>query len=154
MKMGQPMSEERKSKRSIKLQALRKKLKNLTFTEEEKALIIEYCDERIAELLKKDDFVIDTEYVNFKQRLKEKVKIGFSNITAIMFEDCMDMVWNREYLDHRHNNLNISILEKMQNSDFYKNKCKMYEIALRKYKESQKIKNMRKKNENLYRQAN
>ena len=155
MKKGQKFSEESKQLLRSVLKGKYKNIQmNITFTDKEKALIKQYCDERIKELLKVDMWGVQKEYAESKRKLKRKIEDATNTISTTMFEDLYDMVWNREYLDNRHSIINLTILKKIEDTKYFKNKFKTYTITQKRYKDSQKIKYLRKKNENIYRQAN
>ena len=101
------------------------------FTDDEIKLIRQYCDERILEINRSP--LKNVWYVNEKQKIKIQV-LNISQMNVLLWEDMYDMVWNREYLDHRHNKLNKSILRKMESSEYYIKKVKDYEKSLKRDK--------------------
>ena len=123
------------------LSSKNKKLKE-DFTEEEVKLIRLYCQERIYEL-QHSLLIPDKSYIKFKQKLKEKAHC-IETMSAEMWDDLHAMVWNREYSDKRHNSLNLSILKKMEDTDYYKEKVKEFEKAKKIYDAKQKLKGKKK----------
>ncbi len=109
------------------------------FTQEEIKLIQQYCDERIYELKVNNGIYVDPNYIKLKQKIKKQVAKN-EYFGALMFEDIKDMVWNREFLDHRHNLLNITILKKMEDTEYSEIKSKEYEETITKMKEYDKVK--------------
>ena len=95
------------------------------FTEEEKKLIKEYCDTRI-ELIKKEPKIQGWfEVLMLKCEIKRVIE-KFNHIKPAVFEELYNMVWNFEFLDKKHNSLNLSILAKLEDTSYYKNICKEY----------------------------
>ena len=92
MKKGQKLSEESKRHLSSVLKGKYKNIQiNITFTDKEKALIKQYCDERIKELLKVDMWGVQKEYAESKRKLKRIIEDATNTISTTMFEDLYDM---------------------------------------------------------------
>lgn len=115
------------------------------FTDEEIALIKKYCDERIVEI--NSSPIKSIWYIRYKEQLKEKVD-DIEHMSIDMWEDMYLMVWNREYLDNRKNELNRSILKKLEGTDYYIKKVKNYERTQKIYNSKQKLKYKKKKQKN------
>lgn len=110
----------------------------IEFTEEEKNLIKEYCDIRIKQINTGIKIPGWCENTAIKKRIKSYID-GALNINPGMFDELHSMVWNFEYLDKEHNELNLSILSKLENTEYYQNKCNEFEEYLKKEKEKQKL---------------
>ena len=111
----------------------------IDFTEEEKNLIKEYCDIKIKHYKKKPKIEEWYENVIIKERTKKIIDNSLV-LSCLLFDELQAMVWNFEYLDKMHNKLNISILSKMENTKYYKNKCIEFEKLLKQRKSNIKVK--------------